>query len=93
MNDREKRKEIFKNYKESIKRAKFAPFNKNALNLGNPVNGTKMDSNNDKITLSDEDFYLEFKIKKLEKKLQVCMIYATISLLLSFIAIIILVYR
>ncbi|MFZ7134679.1 MAG: hypothetical protein ACOWWR_20225 [Eubacteriales bacterium] len=92
MNDKEKREEIFKNYKESVKKAKFAPLTKNALNLGNPLHH-QAEKEDLQIKENNKDFYLEYRIKKLEEKIKGLMLYSTIALVLSIISIIIMLYN
>ncbi|MFZ7119396.1 MAG: hypothetical protein ACOWWH_00410 [Eubacteriaceae bacterium] len=93
MNNKEKREEIFNNYKESIKKAKFAPLNKFALNLGNPLDNENLNEK-DKLQVSQnkENFYIEYKIKKIEQKIRRIYMLSISALILSIITIIITLY-
>jgi len=90
MSDSEKRKQIFENYKKSIKKAKFAPLGKNALDIGNPLKS--VDENTDeKFSESPGTFnekYLLFKIKKLEEKLEKMYLLNIMALVLAFVALV-----
>ncbi|MPW25338.1 hypothetical protein GC105_06015 [Alkalibaculum sp. M08DMB] len=91
--NKEKRQEIFNNYKESIKRAKFAPLTKYALNVGNPSKSNEQKSSNDKDNKNIDEIYLEYKIKKLEEKLSKILLISMTALVLAIISLIIIMYN
>lgn len=93
MNNKEKREKIFNNYKESIKKAKFAPLNKFALNLGNPLDNENLDEKEKlQVSQNTEKFYLEFKIKKIEQRIRRIYVLSISAFILSIITIIITLY-
>jgi len=90
MSDAEKRKQIFENYKKSIKKAKFAPLGKNALDIGNPL---KSDNENPNENLAESsggfnEKLLLFKIKKLEKKLERMYFLNILAIILACVALV-----
>lgn len=90
---KQKRAKIFKDYKESIKRAKFAPLSKYALNIGNPNHVTNKLSENAQINQNVDEVFYEYRMKLLEGKIKKLTIISFASLLLAFISIIIVIYQ
>lgn len=91
MDDQIKRKEIFDNYKDSIRRAKYAPLNKNALNLGNPniKKDKTIQESDDEKNPKNSDFYWDYHLKKMHDELKKLKIYLACSIILSIVTIII----
>ncbi|HCX65921.1 MAG TPA: hypothetical protein DHN33_12015 [Eubacteriaceae bacterium] len=87
MVDEKKRAEILKNYKASVKKAKFAPLWKNPMNFGNPAQVREETMDSPVVDSQNiESKYLEFKIKKLEEKVGKLMVLNAISAVIAIAA-------
>lgn len=90
---KEKRNEIFRNYKESIKRAKFAPLSKYALNIGNPLDVNENTTENTQVNQDIDQVYFEYKLKLVEEKLKRMTVISILSLVMASVSIIVQLYN